>query len=192
MNYVIVQKEGIIDMKPGGGKAKGAEFERQTCKSLSLWISKGTREDIFWRSAMSGGRATIGLAEGKNLASQSGDISAVDALGFKFTQRFYVECKFYKDLQLKNVLIDGPSKLTSFWKDTVFEAHNYGKWPMLIAKENRAPVLILLDHDGSSFFNHVPDALVARLPKLGAHVFLYEDFIQFCGYKSLYMKLTST
>ena len=88
--------------------------------------------------------------------------------------------------------MDGPSKLTTFWKDTVFDAHNYSKWPMLVAKENRGAVLLVLDSEGSRFFNGVPDACVAHLPKLGAHVFLYEDFLEMCGYKSLYTKLTST
>ena len=46
------------------GNKKGGGFERKTLKALSLWISKGERKDIFRRSIMSGGRATIALASG--------------------------------------------------------------------------------------------------------------------------------
>ena len=50
--------------KPGYGKQKGGEYERTVCKKLSLWVSNGTRDDIFWRSAMSGGRATLQRKKG--------------------------------------------------------------------------------------------------------------------------------
>jgi len=46
-------------MRKGGGKAKGASFERDICRRLSLWVSAGKQEDVFWRSAMSGGRSTV-------------------------------------------------------------------------------------------------------------------------------------
>lgn len=179
-------------MKPGAGKVKGAEFERQTCKQLSLWISKGAREDIFWRSAMSGGRATIGLAEGKSHTSQSGDISAVDVLGFKFTERFYIECKHYKDLQLKNILYDGPSKLLTFWKDSVTTASAFRKSPILIAKENRIPTFIVLDDFGVRFFNGLSTTWQVNVPMYDASVFLFDEFLKAAPYKSLYSKLTST
>ena len=39
---------------------KGSEFEREMCKCLSLWWTDSKRDDVFWRSAQSGGRAPRG------------------------------------------------------------------------------------------------------------------------------------
>ena len=50
-------------MRKGGGKEKGSSFERLVCKRMSMWLSKGERDDLFWRSAMSGGRATVQLRD---------------------------------------------------------------------------------------------------------------------------------
>ena len=38
-------------MRKGGGKGKGGNFEREICKALSLWVSKGLNVDLYWRSA---------------------------------------------------------------------------------------------------------------------------------------------
>src|SRR5215216_6431446 len=38
---------------------KGPQWEREVCRALSLWVTNGERVDVFWRSAMSGGRATV-------------------------------------------------------------------------------------------------------------------------------------
>lgn len=179
-------------MRPGGGKQKGAEFERVVCKDLSLWLSKGTREDLFWRSAMSGGRATLGMREGKAHAASAGDVSAIHFLGAKFIEHFYVECKFYKDLQLKNVLFNGPSKLMTFWKDAAFEATVYKKLPLLIAKENHVPILVVLSSEGRDFFNGVDGAMTAHLPTHDAFIYDYNLFLQQAPHKCLYSRLTST
>lgn len=73
--------------------AKGASFERQICKRLSLWWTYDSRDDIFWRSSQSGGRATIRARQGKRTAGSYGDITALDPLGEPFMQLFTVELK---------------------------------------------------------------------------------------------------
>src|ERR1700744_2530157 len=103
-------------MRPGGGKAKGASYEREVCVMLSSWITRGLRSDIFWRSAMSGGRSTVAFKKGKALASQVGDISCVDPIGNRFTSRFAAECKFVADLQYTG-LLTGKGKLIEFWTE---------------------------------------------------------------------------
>ena len=60
-------------------KQKGAEFERKICKQLSRWIDSN-REDLFWRSAMSGGRATLKSNKGE-VSGQAGDITSIDKIG---------------------------------------------------------------------------------------------------------------
>lgn len=58
--------------------AKGASFEREVAKRLSLWWSGGERDDLVWRTAMSGGRATVRHRQGKKTAGQAGDLTATD------------------------------------------------------------------------------------------------------------------
>lgn len=134
-------------MRNGGGKQKGASFERDVCRHLSLWVSSGTQEDVFWRSAMSGGRATVGQRRGKLHAAQAGDISAVHEIGMFFIGLFMVECKAYKNLDFIGLLKD-TGKLYQFWAKAKAEATRYGKFPLLIAKQNQQPVMACLDSDG--------------------------------------------
>ena len=128
-------------MRPGGGKSKGASFEREVCKKLSLWVSHGEREDLFWRSAMSGGRATVGARKGKDLSHQAGDICSVHSDGHKLTDAFFFECKHVKSLQLDQFLIKGTGTLAGFWTKAKQEAKRHNKIPIIIAKQNNWPVL---------------------------------------------------
>jgi len=64
---------------------KGSKFERDTCRKLSLWFSHGKRDDIFWRTAGSGARATVRAKSGKMTADSAGDISAIDEKAKPFT-----------------------------------------------------------------------------------------------------------
>ena len=131
-------------MIKGGGKKKGSSFEREICKKLSLWISEGEKDDVFWRSAMSGGRSTVGVKKGIKRSQQVGDISAIDVIGQKFIDIFLVECKFYKNIQLHSLLFGKPSKnsIHEFWTVLEKKAKEFYKEPMLIFKQNKLPVLI--------------------------------------------------
>jgi hypothetical protein len=139
-------------MRAGGGKQKGAGYERKVCVALSKWLSRGKRQDLFWRSAMSGGRATLAHAKGVKLSTQGGDISAIDPLGAALTDRFCIEVKFYKDLSLHAFLLDY-GKLSKFWAQAKRDASRYGKEPMLIARQNMYPTLVLV---------HAESALATR------------------------------
>ncbi len=126
-------------------KAKGSAFERDTCKKLSLWVSGGTHTDLFWRSAMSGGRATVGRKSGKTLTHQAGDISAVHPDGHQLTDVYYVECKFYKNLEL-GLFLFGRGTLARFWLEVKKSAEIYDRRPWLLAKQNRLPTLLILEN----------------------------------------------
>lgn len=130
-------------MRAGGSKQKGAGFERKICVALSKWLSKGHRKDLFWRSAMSGGRATLGARKGEKHLSQGGDVSAIDPMGAPLTEHFCIEIKFYKDLDLGSLLF-GRGKLADFWKKARLDAAVYGKEPMLIAKQNLYDTLVIV------------------------------------------------
>ena len=129
-------------MKQGGGKAKGAEFERQVCKSLSKWISGVRRDDLLWRSAMSGGRATLGLKEGVRRLAQSGDISAIGLEAHQLISVYSIECKFVKDLNIQGLVYGTKSGLIDHWGQACCEASSVGKLPMLVAKQNHKPPIV--------------------------------------------------
>lgn len=137
-------------MRSGGGGEKGHEFERKVCKDLSLWVSGGTREDLFWRSSMSGGRATVHRKRGVLNLSQVGDISAVAREGHWLTDRFAIECKSYKVLGIDSSLFKGKGLLLAFWNEIRGKAAYVGKQPLLIAKQNLFPVFLVTSWVGVS------------------------------------------
>lgn len=130
-------------MKPGAGKRKGSGFEREVCKKLSLWITNGKRTDCLWRSAMSGGRATVQGRKGVDIR-QAGDICSVSPEGHRLTDYFYMETKFHRVLQIDRFIILGTGKLAKFWQETIKQARKYERQPMLIAKQNGLPVLLIM------------------------------------------------
>lgn len=138
-------------MKMGAkSKQKGSAFEREVCRDLSLWVSDGAKTDLFWRSAMSGGRATVGRKKGE-LLRVAGDICAVTPEGHFLTDKYYVECKFYKDLDIGSFFTKQKGKLASFWQECSAQAKHYKKEPMLIAKQNLIPTLILMNGHPNPF-----------------------------------------
>ena len=72
---------------------KGASFERKIAKELSLWWTDGERDDVFWRTSQSGGRATQRNKSGKATAGSYGDIMAVDPIGQPLLDVFTFELK---------------------------------------------------------------------------------------------------
>jgi len=159
-------------MRPGGGKGKGAAFERHVCHRLSYWLSGGRRTDLLWRSAMSGGRATVQLAQGKVNLSQSGDLSAISEGAYAFCEKNFIECKHYKDLQLGRSILLGRGGLAAFWRITRREAAKYGKAPVMVAKQNLYPAIVVVDPDQDCF---VGTAIIADVYALRARLRLFED-----------------
>lgn len=73
---------------------KGSKFERDMCKLLSLWFSHEERDDIFWRTAGSGARATVRMKnKGVMTADSAGDISAIHPSGKALTRMCIFELK---------------------------------------------------------------------------------------------------
>lgn len=158
-------------MRSGGGKGKGSAFERLVCHRLSLWLSRGERDDLLWRSAMSGGRATLQLATGKVNLAQSGDVTAISHQAYAFCESHFIECKFYQDLQIDRGLLCGTGYLLAFWNVVRKEARRYQKRPVLIAKQNHYPILVLVDRDNDIFgISYLLD-----VPHLNARVYLFDN-----------------
>jgi hypothetical protein len=162
-------------MRKGGGKSKGSSFERLVCKELSKWVSRGKRQDIFWRSAMSGGRSTVALKTGTKLGAQAGDVSSIDTLGHRFISEYVIECKHYKDLNWQG-MFKGVGALSGFWDRLLVDAAQYEKQPFLIGRQNNWPILVCTTDEGVEALKLRP-LVIATFPKVRMNVLPFEEFL---------------
>lgn len=131
--------------KRSKGRGKGQQFERDVCRRLSLWVSGGKSKNLFWRSSQSGGRATTLRKKGERLASHAGDIAAIDPAGTAFIERFFIECKRYRNLHLDMLFYDVTGVFWPMWDKCKEQAEHYNKVPVLIFKENSRKELLCTD-----------------------------------------------
>lgn len=175
-------------MRPGGAYEKGAEFERRTCKTLSLWITAGARDDLFWRTAMSGGRATIKMREGSQAKAQAGDIGMIDPEGATFLDNFFVEVKHHQDLLFHYLIVGGKSGIVEFWRKTCKDAVSHDKLPLMIVKQNRVKTLWCIDSDGIDQFSDWEFELSnferCYIQEIDLHIYLFDDVLKW-KYKAL-------
>ena len=140
-------------------------------------MTDGAKEDCFWRSAMSGGRATVGRKSGKDHAQHAGDITATSPEGHVLTDRWYVECKSYKDLAICSAMLSGTGLLAKFWRETCDQATHYKRLPMLIAHQNQQPTIVLvptahlLNPYGSALY---PRALIGRFNRMRCDIMEFD------------------
>lgn len=159
-------------------KAKGASFEREIAVNLSKWASFGEREDLFWRSSMSGGRATVARKKGGNLEAVIGDLCAIHPDGKPFLDKFYVELKHYKDLNYSGILTK-TGHLMRFWESTITEANSYKRNPMLIAKQNRLPTIVFLQTSGLRLLELIEAQTIILSHRNGMYGYLLSDFVKY-------------
>ena len=131
-----------------GSKTKGAAFERDMCRVLSLWVTDGARQDVFWRSAMSGGRARVRYNKGEQPDVGGGDITAVAPAGHSLTDLFIIECKSVRDANVLALFTGGKTGVVKFWEQACRDADDFYRQPMLLVKQYRQPVLIGLRASG--------------------------------------------
>ncbi len=87
---------------------KGSQYEREICRSLSLWWTEGADDDVFWRTSQSGGRATTRKKKGLAADTHSCDICAIKPIGQDFLRAFAPEIKRgYKGASIAD-LMDSP------------------------------------------------------------------------------------
>lgn len=169
--------------KKNKSKAKGSAFERTICKMLSLWISNNEHDDLFWRSAMSGGRATVRNKKGQK-STQGGDITAVHPLGNKLTDKFSIECKSYKNIHLQtSILNEMPKKasLVEFWEQTKRDAKIQNKLPMLIAKQPNMAVISCIDSTGLKMLSgDIVDIEYIYVSRMKMYILRFDEFINQC------------
>ena len=124
---------------------------------------------------MSGGRATLAYRKGTRLASQAGDITAIDTAGEPLTRQFLLEIKHYRNLQFAGLLI-GTGELSKFWKKLKDDSASYGKLPMLIARQNSYPTIACLDRKGLDVLV-LKFACVLTAPKLNLYAVPFTELL---------------
>ena len=131
--------------------SKGSAFEREICKRLSLWWTYEDRDDVFWRTQASGGRATIRFRRGKGTHGQFGDIQAVDPIGKPLTDLLSLELKRgYSGTSFAD-LIDTPARCLAnqTWMKFFAQAREEGarsgaKHWALVSRRNKKEAMIFI------------------------------------------------
>lgn len=150
-------------------KDKGFDFERQLCVRMSEWASYGVRDDVFWRTAGSGGRATTRLNMGRTLEGQYGDIGATHPDYKVFTDSFVWELKRGYNKANAHDLFDATTtkerennELMKFFRKTITTATRAGAvgW-CVVARRDRRRSLFWFDGD---FFSQLVETGRGALP----------------------------
>ena len=162
--------------------SKGPAWEREFCKKLSHWWSGGERDDLFWRTANSGGRATVRGRKGSQTAGHYGDICATDPSGEPLLRLFAWELKrgYSKDT-LADLLDKPPKAKTQRYEEWILKAESVRKqagacfWALVIRRDRRLPLILIPDGaaDGLDLYlQHRPAAQLA-LPLKGLESMIY-------------------
>ena len=129
---------------------KGGEFEREICKLLSYWWTEGMRDDVFWRSSQSGGRATLRARKGKETYGSYGDIAAVDPIGDPLLKMFTIELKRGSSYGCLGDLLDFKLENSRHpWVAALLQAiraHQAAKshaWMMICKRDFRLPIVYM-------------------------------------------------
>jgi hypothetical protein len=128
-------------------KQKGNNFESFVAKKISMFFSNGERDDLFERSNNSGAKHTVRRKKGKSTINQHGDIVSTCPETSFFTDKFFVECKHTKDINLWSLITNIKGESVYGWLTELEEKCDIeNKRPLLIAKQNMKPVLVFCDH----------------------------------------------
>jgi hypothetical protein len=132
--------------------SKGSEFERAVCKSLGLWWTQDLdkpRDDIFWRTSQSGGRATERMKKGIGTAYSAGDITFIDPIGQPLIDTLLIELKrgYTNQISILDFLdkTRGTPMLVKWWDKAIQEKVESGRrFPLIIFKRDRHSICTLL------------------------------------------------
>jgi len=133
-----------------GKAAKGSDFERELCRRLSRWWTDGERDDIFWRTSQSGGRATQRSKKDLKTFGSYGDIAAVDPIGQPLMKMFTIELKRGSSYSTPGDLLDfKPINSKHPWVvclEQAIRSHEQAgslAWMMICRRDHRIPIVFL-------------------------------------------------
>jgi hypothetical protein len=132
--------------------SKGSQYERDTCKQLSLWYTQDEKKphsDVFWRTSQSGGRATTRAKKGKKTAYAYGDVTFTDPIGQPFISKCLLELKrgYTKDISILDFLDKnkGEPILLKWWNKSEKERRlAKRKYILIIFRRDRHKSCILM------------------------------------------------
>lgn len=129
---------------------KGPQFERDFCTDLSLWWTDGERDDVFWRTAGSGGRATSRSKRGKTTKNHYGDTLATDPIGQILLDTFLFELKRgYSNCSVQDIIDKKKNVQYIKWIDKVWKTCKEAgtkSWVIVIRRNSRESVAIVPDN----------------------------------------------
>ena len=161
-------------MRPGGSKEKGSEFERKVGRDLSLWLSRGRRSDLFRRTVLSGGQWTA-AAQRQTQRGEPGDLGANHPAAFEFLDKFVIECKHWKSIDLIDVIWRGHDLYKAMVK-VQKEADSVGRNWMLIARQNLRPTLLFFPVPTE--YDYEPPCSWHKLFNGTVYLVKFEDFLK--------------
>jgi len=130
--------------------SKGSAFEREICKILGLWWTGGKRDDVFWRTSNSGGRAKTRIKQGRETFAQYGDIQATDPIGQPLLDLTTIELKRGYGRTSVAEMLDAPSNaakcLWQQWLEQAITDHTNAKtpfWTLITKRDRRQAVLFI-------------------------------------------------
>ena len=160
-------------MRAGGGKNKGSEFEREICRKLTKWLFGYEKPEKFWRTSASGAKATMAMRRGQ-ATKMHGDIMSIDREAEFFTNHFYLECRFYQDVDILDMLSAQGLVYKWWFDDCVEKARACNKVPMLIFKKNRSKVYVMLMLSTNKWLEDIFKPYPLNYLKFTRHCKVYE------------------
>lgn len=142
---------------------KGSSFERDICRTISLWWSNGRHDDMFWRSATSGARATTRRKVGKKTRGHNGDIAATDSDGERLMDCITFELKRgYASSTFQDMLDAHDHAAEQVWESWIAQAMEAWSasgsfaWALVVRRDQRQALIC------------IPQFLYRELKPLGA------------------------
>ncbi len=135
---------------------KGRKFEIALSKELSLWWTGGVRDDVFWHTHDSGGRATRRARRGVQTVNHYGDICATDPVGQPLLDLCVIEAKKgYNGFTLQDMIDQPPPRadkkpavpiyLQWFAQAAESARHASSKGWMIIARRDKRAAFVIMD-----------------------------------------------
>lgn len=130
------------------GHGKGGQFERDTSRMLSMWLSNGEDDSWVWRTSQSGGRATQRAKKGKKTSGAYGDLTFTDSRAEWLFELFVLELKRGYSGTNALDLIDSRKKepeLLAFWNQCNRDREEANRpYSMVILKRDRKSICCMI------------------------------------------------
>lgn len=169
--------------------SKGSQFERDFCRQLSIWWSRGVLEkeddDLFWRTSNSGGRATTRRKSNKDTRGHYGDIGATDKDGEPLIKLITFELKRgYNKASISDLIYKSKTKKKpSIYEEWIIKLQHTCEeagteyWALVHQPDYKEP-MILFDERIADDYVFIPSARV-ETEELGNFMIVrLEDFFK--------------